>query len=341
MRTLTFFGGVALAALVPSIANAETSCEKQRTGRVVSTVAGAGVGGVAGNVIAGKGDKTLGTVIGAVVGGVVGNQIAKPDHDCSRAYGYYDKQGRWHATAVRSSDARGYYNRDGDWVDGAPDGYYRDGRWISYSANTTDRGTYDRDGHWVPAGADGYYDRNDRWIASPATGYYDTKGRWVAGTTTGHYDRNGRWLSGQASGRYDSNGNWTSDPEPGYYDTNGRWHPGETRGYYDSRGRWISDDGRYDTGNSYNQTASAMPSDIRGQINWIDSYIRESRQNGQLSRRESDRALRDLNAIRSSERTMARNRDGQLTVRNEAMLQVRLDRLSDRLRLPTRQAYNN
>ncbi len=84
-----------------------------------------------------------------------------------------------------------------------------------------------------------------------------------------------------------------------------------------------------------------MPSDIRGQINWIDSYIRESRQNGQLSRRESDRALRDLNAIRSSERTMARNRDGQLTVRNEAMLQVRLDRLSDRLRLPTRQAYNN
>ena len=102
----------------------QSSCERQRSGRVVGTVAGAGIGAVLGNVIAGQGDKTLGTVIGGVGGGILGNQITKPDADCKHALGYYDKQNRWHASAIEANNARGYYNRDGDWVDGAPNGYY-------------------------------------------------------------------------------------------------------------------------------------------------------------------------------------------------------------------------
>ena len=43
------------------------------------TVLGAIGCGVLGNIIAGKGDKTLGTVIGAGVGGVVGNRIDNAD----------------------------------------------------------------------------------------------------------------------------------------------------------------------------------------------------------------------------------------------------------------------
>ena len=89
MRKQLFAASIAAIALIPSIASAQTqaqsqsSCERQRSTRVIATVAGAGVGGVLGNVIAGQGDKTLGTVIGAVGGAVIGNQIAKPAGDCS------------------------------------------------------------------------------------------------------------------------------------------------------------------------------------------------------------------------------------------------------------------
>jgi len=152
MRRPIFAASIAAAALIPSFAYAQTNCERQRSNQVVGTVAGAAVGGVLGNVIAGHGDKTVGTVIGAIGGAVIGNQVTKPDGDCNHAYGYYDERGRWHATGVRSSDARGYYDRDGRWVEGAPNGYYdEDNRWISNSGMTGGDGSYNSHGEWVPA----------------------------------------------------------------------------------------------------------------------------------------------------------------------------------------------
>ena len=55
---------MAATALIPASAYAQQSCERQRSTRVVATVGGAVVGGVAGNVIAGRGDKKLGIANG-------------------------------------------------------------------------------------------------------------------------------------------------------------------------------------------------------------------------------------------------------------------------------------
>lgn len=159
--------GVAAVALTPTIASAQSqprdgsqsqsSCERHRSNRVVATVAGAGVGGMLGNVIAGKGDKTIGTIIGAVGGAVVGNQIANPSNDCNHAYGYYDENNRWHATGVSAADGRGYYDRVGNWVDGPPTGRYGDdNRWIASPASTWGNDRYSAERGWVPASANGY-----------------------------------------------------------------------------------------------------------------------------------------------------------------------------------------
>lgn len=46
------------------------------------TILGALAGGVAGNVIAGRGDKTLGTVAGAGIGGLIGRELDKRKYSC-------------------------------------------------------------------------------------------------------------------------------------------------------------------------------------------------------------------------------------------------------------------
>ena len=46
------------------------------------TILGALAGGVAGNVIANRGDKTLGTVAGAGLGGLIGREIDKGKYSC-------------------------------------------------------------------------------------------------------------------------------------------------------------------------------------------------------------------------------------------------------------------
>lgn len=75
-----FVSNIAAIALIPSVATAQTLSQstygRQRSTRVVTTVAGVG-GGVLGNVIVGWGNKTLGTVIGAVCGALMGDQIAE------------------------------------------------------------------------------------------------------------------------------------------------------------------------------------------------------------------------------------------------------------------------
>ncbi len=158
MKKYLILAGISLAALTPTMASAQDDgCRRDGNGRIIGTAIGAGAGGVLGNVIAGRGDKTEGTIIGAVVGGIIGNQVSKSDRGCNRAYGYYDQNGRWHATGVSVNEARGYYDRDGRWVEGQPNGYYDNGRWV---ASTSDAGGYvDRNGYWVPG--------NFGWLLRP------------------------------------------------------------------------------------------------------------------------------------------------------------------------------
>ncbi len=195
MRGSIFTASIAAAALIPSIASAQTpsraTCEQHSSTRVVATVGGAGVGGVLGNVIAGRGDKTLGTIIGAVGGAIVGNQVARSGRDCQDAYGYYDSDNRWHASGVGASEARGYYDRDGEWIEGPPNGRYGDdSRWISNAGSSRGEGRYSSQNEWIPASANGYYDRNDTWVSGSTSGRYDNRGRWVAderrGSSTGY-----------------------------------------------------------------------------------------------------------------------------------------------------------
>jgi hypothetical protein len=143
MRKLALVAGLAAAALIPTFAFAQSSCEQQRDNRVVGTVAGAGLGALVGSAIAPRGDRGTGAVIGAVGGGLIGNQVTRPDADCAHAYGYYDHGNQWHANAVGAGMARGYYDHDGQWIEGAPNGYY---------------------------------DQGNRWVASNASGYYETDG---------------------------------------------------------------------------------------------------------------------------------------------------------------------
>lgn len=334
---------VAATALVPAAAFAQQSCEQQRSSRVVGTVAGAGIGAVLGSVIAGRGDRTTGAIIGGVGGALIGNQVTKSDADCAHAYGYYDSNNRWHATGVSRTAAKGYYDRDGQWIDGAPNGYYdASGRWNASSGDGSANGYYESGGHWVPVSANGYYDRNNSWVAGTASGYYDSRGRWVAGSTTGHYNTSGRWISGTASGRPDVSGNWIADPQPGHYDSNGRWRTGATLGFYDGRGRWIATSSgaqSYGTeADHHGQRDHAdMPRSIHDRAARIEQRIRTASSQRTLSRSETARALRELNSIRRQETNMRHVR-GQLSARDEATIQDRLARLSDRLRLSREEA---
>ena len=173
MKSRIFLAGIALAVFTPVVASAQDDgCRRDGNGRIIGAVVGAGAGGVLGNVIAGRGDKTEGSIIGAIVGAVIGNQVSKSDRgDCRRAYGYYDEQGRWHATGVSASEALGYYDRNGSWVEGQPNGYYDNGRWVMSNSDRSNAGYIDRNGQWVPASSVGYYDRNNQWVGGAATGY--------------------------------------------------------------------------------------------------------------------------------------------------------------------------
>jgi len=256
----------------------QATCEQQSTTQVVATVAGAGVGGVLGNAVAGHGDKTVGTIIGAAAGALAGNQLARPNRECSHAYGYYDHDSRWHATGVASAEARGYYDRDGAWVEGPPaGGYGSDNRWISSGGPRASYGDFRANGEWVPTSANGFYDRNDQWVsgsgnaaydrvnASPVQsarradsyGFYDSQGLWhatvvVQGRATGYYNRDNAWVAGAPNGYYDERRNWipqrADGSASGSYDSQNRWIPASSNGYYDDRNQWIAGtaSGHYD-----------------------------------------------------------------------------------------------
>ncbi|HEY8571627.1 glycine zipper 2TM domain-containing protein [Phenylobacterium sp.] len=329
MRISTLVAGVCAAALIPTAAFAQQTCEQRQNSRVVGTVAGAGLGAVAGGAVAGRDDRTTGAVIGGIAGALLGNHLAKGQADCTRAYGYYDNNGAWHANAVARDNAAGYFDRNGAWVEGAPRGHYdRDGRWVQASTDAQAAGYYDARGLWVPASASGYYTNDGRWVAAAAPGYYDRSGRWVAGPATGRYSSDGQWITGQASGRRDANGVWVADPQPGYYD-NGRWVRGEAVGYYDARGRWISTDGRQSQRADYQNTDRSRSVDEREAE--LSQRIRRNMENGRLSRMEGQQAMRSLAAIEREERSLL-NRRGVLGPRAQATIHERLDTLSATIR---------
>ena len=203
MKSGIFLAGIALAVFTPVVASAQDDgCRRDGNGRIIGTVVGAGAGGVLGNVIAGRGDKAEGSIIGAILGAVIGNQVSKSDlGDCRRAYGYYDEQGRWHATGVSASEALGYYDRNGSWVEGQPNGYYDNGRWVMSNSDRSNAGYIDRDGQWVPALSVGYYDRNNQWVGGAATGYYDVRGRWISTRVDNYQSNDNQYRPG--TGPYD------------------------------------------------------------------------------------------------------------------------------------------
>lgn len=136
MRRHLLFAGLAVAALIPSLAIAQETCEQRSANRTAGTAIGAVAGALLGSGIAAHGHKEAGAVVGGVGGAIVGNQLARGDRDCTHAYGYYDNSGRWHANAVDRAAANGYYDRNGEWVDGPPNGYYDSrGVWIANSAS--------------------------------------------------------------------------------------------------------------------------------------------------------------------------------------------------------------
>lgn len=350
MNRLMLTAGLLASLSVPAIATAQVTCEQARTNRTVGTVAGAGIGAVLGSVIAGRGDKTEGAIIGGLVGGIGGNQVGKSRQGCENAYGYYDRQGTWHANNVSASAAAGYYDRDGKWVDGAPRGYYdNQGRWVQSNASTETAGYRDARGQWVPASANGYYDANNSYQQGVSAGYWDN-GRWVAGRTTGSYDSRGRWIPGRSNARQDAQGNWVYDPQPGYYD-NGRWVAGTTRGYYDTRGVWVRVDGyagntgnyagnNGNNGNYADDDRNDGPRDVQTRLARLDDRIDRAESNRTLTRGEVTRARNELASITRYDR-LNRNRRGYMSPANEARVQARLDRLSDMLREARQEARAN
>jgi hypothetical protein len=328
---------MAAAALIPSFAAAQQTCEQQHSNRVAGTVVGAGAGALVGSAVAGRSDRTAGALIGGIGGAIVGNQLAKPNADCAHAYGFYDQNGLWHANGVDRANARGYYSRDGRWVDGAPHGYYdAQNRWIATDTTPAASGYYDAKGRWAPASASSYYDADGRLIAGAASGYNAPGGRWIEGPATGRYDRDGHWISGEAAGHRDAAGLWVADAQPGYYDASGRWRAGAARGYYDTGGRWIAtapavgnrgSDAAYETRTNW----ADAPRDVGARMSWLDRRIRRGLDGGMLSHDEGLRALRSLTSIRRQETRMDHRR-GRLNPRDEGIIQARLDDLSNSLR---------
>ncbi|MDE2487834.1 MAG: glycine zipper 2TM domain-containing protein [Alphaproteobacteria bacterium] len=120
MRRNVLMAAVALAAVLPSAALAQETCEQRAQNRVAGTVVGGLAGALLGSAVSGHHHKTTGAVVGGLAGALIGNQVAKGPEDCQHAYGWYDNDGRWHANAVAPSMARGYYDQHGQWVDGRP-----------------------------------------------------------------------------------------------------------------------------------------------------------------------------------------------------------------------------
>jgi uncharacterized protein YcfJ len=106
---------IALAVLTLAVTSAQDDgCRRDGNGRIIGTAVGADAGGVLGNVIAGRGDKTEGSIIGAIVGAVVGNQVFISNLGyCRTASGHYDAWGRWISARVDNHQSNDNQYRPG------------------------------------------------------------------------------------------------------------------------------------------------------------------------------------------------------------------------------------
>jgi hypothetical protein len=76
---------------------------------------------------------------------------------------------------------------------------------------------------------------------------------------------------------------------------------------------------------------AGAPADTYARAAWLDQRIRRSLDDGSLSHSQGKTALRTLNTIRRDEASM-RHVDGQLSQRDEARIQARLDTLGASVR---------
>jgi hypothetical protein len=123
MHKKRLLAGFAVAALIPSLAFAQETCEQRFQNRATGTVVGAVAGALLGSAVANHSEKGTGALVGGIAGAVVGNQLAKGPADCQHAYGWYDQDGRWRQGNADPSAASGYYDREGQWVYGRPVDY--------------------------------------------------------------------------------------------------------------------------------------------------------------------------------------------------------------------------
>ena len=140
-----------------------------------------------------------------------------------------------------------------------------------------------------------------------------------------------RWVPGALSGHTDANGVWVADSQPGYYDSDHHWRAGAVRGYYDTRGVWI---GATLSADAYGHDAGFHGEDRRDvdmREAWLERRIDSAASDRSMSGFDARQDRDQLTAIRSEETNM-RERSGQLSPRDEARLQNRLDTLSAEVR---------
>ena len=165
-------------------------------------------------------------------------------------------------------------------------------------------------------------------------------GALLGNAVSGHGGKTGGTIIGGVAGAAVGNnlarGSKDCQHAYGYYDNDNRWHDNGTdravaRGYYDRNGDWV-DGAPSVSGYSYNTAYTNHTStlDVDTRISRIQDRLDRARDDRSLSYREMRDAQRTLNDIRREERD--RRGDGYLTSRDEARLQMRLDRLSAQIR---------
>ena len=165
--------GLAAAAFVPSLAQAQSQDSRQRCleqkhdNRVVGTVLGGIGGALLGNAIGEHGGREGGTILGGLGGAVAGNAIGAGTVHCgSNQYGYYDDSGRW---MPNPATAYGFYDADGRWIDTTRRDYAPPPPRETYAPPAPPRDTYGspppRDSYAPPAPPP--YAGGDHWRGAP------------------------------------------------------------------------------------------------------------------------------------------------------------------------------
>lgn len=160
----------------------------------------------------------------------------------------------------------------------------------------------------------------------------------LGGAVVGNQVSKGSGDCRRAYGYYDNSNTWHSNPversaAQGYYDRNGNWIDGQPPvGGWGRDGRWAASSDTYGSsaGYAWRSDWRDAPQDIRARGDWLEQRIVRSRNNGSLSRKETQQAMNTLQGIRRDER--AYSRDGRLSGRERTTLSARLDDLNSQIR---------